>query len=99
MCSLCASCKTECYCPRCPHRAGKLRGWPPQVQLCSICGVDDRDCKDPVCAVTEHYMLGDAPFCQMCVEAAHLTRFPCQQFGMYCSTHEQAHKSRMFTVV
>ena len=60
---------------------------------------DDRECVDPVCAVTEHYMLGDTPFCQMCVEAAHLTRFPCQQFGMYCAVHEQVHKSRMFTVV
>ena len=56
---------------------------------------DDRDCKDPVCAITEHFMLGDKTYCQMCVEAKYVTRFPGQQLGMYCATHEQAHKRRM----
>jgi len=96
MCSLCTTCVVECYCPRCPHRAGKLLGYPPRIQACSVCGAeDDRDCADPVCAITEHYMNRSDLFCQMCVENTHKTRFPSQMLGMYCRAHELEHKRRM----
>ena len=95
MCTLCADCTVECNCPRCPFRAGKMLGWPPQIQPCSVCGLDDdRLCKNAVCAVTEHFILRGEMFCQICVEATHATAFPRQQFGMYCKAHEAAHKSR-----
>ena len=100
MCSLCASCSTRCYCPRCPFRKGELLGWPPAIQPCIVCGMaDNRECKDPVCAVTEHFLYTDQPYCQMCVEATHPTRFPGQQLAMYCKGHEEEHKNRMFTAV
>ena len=96
MCSLCATCHFECECPRCPHRAAKLRGWPPQIQPCGVCGLDDdRECSDPVCAITEHFMLGMSLYCQMCVESQHETAFPSQQLGMHCKAHAQEHKKRM----
>jgi hypothetical protein len=96
MCSLCATCVTECYCPRCPYRKGKLRGWPPSIQPCTICGLeDDRLCADPVCAITEHFTHGDKLYCQICVETKYETRFLGQQMAMYCKEHEDEHKVRM----
>ena len=103
MCIICIDCKTECECPRCPFREGKLRCWPPEITPCTICGMaDDRECHDPICAVTEHFLFGGAmsnqslssnkDFCQICVEAAYTTNFQYQQFGMYCKKHETEHK-------
>jgi hypothetical protein len=92
MCTICNHCVKECYCPRCPFRTG-------EVTYCSFCGLDDRLCKNPVCAITEHYMASSEPYCQLCVESQHKTCFEGQQLGMYCATHEQEHKQRSKNVL
>ena len=74
-------------------------GFPPEIQPCLVCSMpDDRECNDPVCAITEHFILKGDLYCQICVEAKYETAFPGQQIGMYCKEHEKLHKSRMLGI-
>ena len=86
MCSICSDCKQQCYCPRCPFRKGSIV-WPPSKSMCTICGMNDQECKDPICAITEHFMTSAEMFCQTCVELKYVTKFPGKQLGMSCTTH------------
>ena len=97
MCSICKrECKEECCCPRCPFRNGKLRGYPPCIQSCSVCGLeDDRDCNNEECALTEHFIESSKKYCQLCYEKNFKIKFTYYQIGMYCSKHKKQHQQKM----
>lgn len=96
MCDLCSTCTSECYCPRCPRRKGRLLGFPPQIQQCAVCGMDDdRECFNKECAINEHCMFSGEMYCQICVEQEHGLTLMTRAIGMYCDKHEDEHKERM----
>ena len=97
MCTICKKeCKEECGCPRCPHRNGKLRGWPPRVQACTVCCIeDDRNCTNYECTITEHFIETPKKYCQLCCEKQYAIKFNYLQIGLYCTKHEADHKKRM----
>jgi hypothetical protein len=96
MCDLCSTCTSECYCPRCPHRKGRLLGYPSEIQQCAVCGMDDdRECFNKECAINEHCMFSGEMYCQICVEQEHGLTLLTDALGMYCDDHEDEHKERM----
>ena len=96
MCQLCSTCTTMCPCPRCPFRKGRLMGFPPEIQPCTICGMeDDRNCNQEECTIMEHCLFSGDMYCQICVEQEHGVTFWSNAIGMYCEEHEDAHKERM----
>ncbi len=71
-------------------------GFPPEIQPCTICGMeDDRDCNQEECAIMEHCLFSGNMYCQICVEQEHGVAFWTNAIGMYCDEHEDAHKERM----
>jgi hypothetical protein len=71
-------------------------GFPPEIQPCTICGMeDDRDCNQEECTIMEHCLFSGNMYCQICVEQEHGVAFWTNAIGMYCDEHEDAHKERM----